>query len=893
MEKERNWHYMNASELEKVFRVGSSGLSDQEAARRTRTRKNRIWVVKGDTVGKYAARSLLDPCAVLLLLSVIIAAFYGEGAVAAATLILMLCSKTVEIFAFTAADTFMKKSTEGVIPKARVVRDGNVMEIPCEMIAEGDVMILDSGDIVPCDIRLTAAENVLAAENLPGGKHGIYIKNAEPINSHIADVPIEMRSNMLYAGSTVVYGFCMGIAVATGKRTLRVSREGTIEVSGGDNIPVLEKLSEWSRLIRLVLVAAAFVVTIIGVAFGHGLLTAFLPAVAMASACMSEFIASFGALAVSLALRGNYIKEENVPERTNFRCATKLEEAAHSNILMIRNAALLRNGITSLHSFYKDGKAEKPDENKNIDAALLVAYAAYAAGIGYDGSGGDEATFLPSAYIKSLRKEYVKEIPPYYIAAHKTAADADTEGLDCSLLCRDNDYFFVAMGEAANVIGRCTKERRGEETVPFDKDRKTAAQRYAQILSGQGVKIVAVASRPSFYNSLRRLPVLVSDMCFEGLMAISEKPEEGCAKFIADHRENGGSIILFSETGEEDMHFLKAYDVFKTGDIFISHKESKELKTLPVDPGSLIILSSPPSADGADMRSRCLELLSEKHRCAYVGYGAEDAICMNVPKTVSFAAESPLRKGSGVPQSLRSTADGIVDSRGGGVGGVFRMLRRFRRTLGQIKATLRFLICSQIARCFWLLLCAVLGLGMPSASQMVFMGCIFDLSCAFCSLANIKKNASGEGIRTKAIPNSVGELLIPSVTGTVIAVTSVVAPFIYKLVMNLGKREAPLTEETLSTLIFCGILLALSLVFVEMTGVDGLFGKISQISPVSFVPMGIIAVMMILCFLLDSLGQAMHMEFPGIIPLAFSLIPLLVSVIFLAVYRAYVKKKYK
>ncbi len=891
MEQDRNWHYMNSAELEKSFRTSSTGLTEAEAAKRTRTRRNRIWQVRGDTVGKYAARSLLDPSAVLLLLSVTVAAFYGEGAVAAAVLILMLCAKTAGIFAFTVADTLLKKSTEGVVPKARVVREGNVREISCEMVAEGDVIILDSGDVVPCDVRLTAAESVLAAENLPGGGHGLYIKNADPINSHVKDVPIEMRSNMLYAGSTVVYGFCMGVAVATGKRTLRVSREGVIELSGGESIPVLDKLSEWSRICRLVLVGVALLITVVGVAFGHGLITAFLPSIAMASSCMSEFLAAFGALAVAFSLRGSYKKNGGDREKTNFRCASKIEDAAHADVMLLRSAALIKNGISSLHSFYIEGKSIDPEKDKNFDAGLLSAYAAYAAGINFDGSGGEEATFLSAAYLRKLRTDYCKELPPYFVAAHKTASDAEAEGLDCSLLVRDGDYYFTAMGDAVSVLEGCTKERVGGEAVVFSKDRKSAAQRYASLISKQGVKVVAVASRPSFYNSLRRLPVLLSDMCFEGFIAVSEKPEAECGEYIKSYRENGGSVVIFSEGGEEDMLFLKAYNIFKTGDIVISEKDSKNAKTLPLDPGSLVMISCPQTADGVAIRYRYIEMLSGKHKCVYVGYGAEDAICME--KIVSFAAESPLKRGIGIPQSLRCTAYGTVDSMGGGFGGAYRMIKRFRRTLAQIKATLKFLLVSQVARAFCMLICAVLGLAMPSASQMVFFGCIFDLCCALCAVPTIKTEAKGEGIRTKPIPDSVGELLVPAVTGTVIAMMSVASPFICKLIMSLNMMEQNFTDKSLSALIFAGMLPALSAVFIEMTSVDGLFGSCSKLSPAAFIPLVLSVLTIVVIFLSKSVGQVMNMEFPGFIALAFSLLPLLVSVIFLAAYRAYVKHKYK
>ncbi len=891
MEQDKNWHYKDTPELEMIFRTSPTGLSNAEAAKRTRNRRNRIWQIRGDTIGKYAARSFLDPSSVLLLLSVIVAAFYGEGAIAASVFILMLCAKTAEILAFTVADTMLKRSTEGVVPKARVVREGNVCEIPAEAVAEGDMVILDSGDVVPCDVRLTAADSVLAAENLPGGGHGLYIKNADPINSHLKDVPIEMRSNMLYAGSTVVYGFCMGIAVATGKRTLRVSRDGVIELSGGESIPVLDKLLEWSRICRIVLVGIAFVITVLGVAFGQGLINAFLSSVAMASACMSEFLAAFGAVAVAFSLGATYKKEGGIIEKTSFRCASKIEEAAHADVILMRSASLIKNGISDLHSFYLEGKKIDAQKDKDFDAGLLTSYAAYAAGIGYDGSGGDETTFLSAAYLKKLRGEYSKEVPPYYIAAHKKATDAEAEGLDCSLLVRDGDYYFTAMGDALSVLDRCSRERVGGESVSFTKERKLAAQRHATDLMAQGVKMVAVASRPSFYNSLRRLPVLLSDMCFEGFIAVSEKPEAECAEFIKTYRENGGSVVIFSENGNEDVLFLRAYDIFKTGDIVISEKDSRNAKTLPLDAGSLVMISCPQATDGVAIRYRYLEMLMEKHKCVYIGYGAEDAICME--KAVSFAAESPLKRGSGIPQSLRCTSKGTVESRGGGFGGTYRMIKRFRRVLAQIKSTLKFLMISQFARAFCLLMCAVSGIAMPSASQIVFLGCIFDLCCAFCAVPAIKENAKGEGIRTKPIPDSVGELLVPAVTGTIIAAFSLAAPFLCKWIMSLNMMELSFTEQSLSALIFSGILLALSAVFVEVTSAEGIFTSASKLSFASFIPMMLSILMLTLTFLIGGVGEAMNMQFPGFIALAFSLIPLLVSVIFLAAYRAYVKHKYK
>ena len=596
MEKERNWHYMSAEEVERAFDTGAEGLSDKEALRRNRNGRNRVWTIRGDLVAKYAKRSLLDPSAVLLLLSVIAASFYGEGAVAAAVIILMLLAKTTEILAFTLADSEFRKNLEASVPRAKVVRNGNVKSIPCEMIAEGDMIILDAGDTVPCDVRLVAADSVLVSENLPGHV-GLYIKNADPISRHVEDVPISMRSNMLYATTTVMYGFCMGVAVATGRDTLRVQLGGPVELSGNKDIPLLEKLSELSRLCRLCLVGAAFLLIVLSLIFKSSLISAFLGAVAMASACMSEFLAAYGSFAIAMSLRGHRKKDTGRSEDTVFKVAARLEDAAHSRAVALRSPALLKCGKLSLYSFYIDGKST---DGEGVGA--LPMYACYAAGVGYDGSGGEEFNYLPASFLKSVCKKYAEDKPPYMICEHKNADEEDSEGLYSSLLLRDGEFVFVCCGDPEAVLARCTREKRGDKEESLSKDEKDKALAYAKRLMAQGTKILALAKRPSVYSSFRRLPVLLSDLCFEGFIAVTEKVETGAVEMLDKYRAAGGSVVIFTDSPEEDLMYLKSCDVFKTGDIFMGEKESREATTLPMEKGSLILITTPIGAGGTQRR---------------------------------------------------------------------------------------------------------------------------------------------------------------------------------------------------------------------------------------------------------------------------------------------------
>lgn len=882
MEKERNWHYMSAEEVERAFATGAEGLSDKEALRRNRNGRNRIWNIRGDLVAKYAKRSLLDPSAVLLLLSVIAASFYGEGAVAAAVIILMLLAKTTEILAFTVADSEFRKNLESSVPRAKVVRGGNVKSIPCEMIAEGDMIILDAGDTVPCDVRLVAADSVLVSENLPGHV-GLYIKNADPISRHVEDVPIALRSNMLYATTTVVYGFCMGVAVATGKDTLRVKLGGLVELSGTKDIPLLEKLSDLSRLCRLCLVGAAFLLIVLSLIFKSSLISAFLGAVAMASACMSEFLAAYGSFAIAMSLRGHRKKDTGRSEDTVFKVAARMEDAAHSRVIALRSPALLKCGKLSLHSFYIDGK---PTDGEGV--GVLPMYACYAAGIGYDGAGGEEFNYLPASFLKSICKKYSEDKPPYMICEHKNAGEEDSEGLYSSLLLRDGEFVFVTCGDPEAILARCTREKRGEKVQSLTKDEKDKTLAYAKRLMAQGTKILAVAKRSSVYSSFRRLPVLLSDLCFEGFIAVSEKVETGAVEMLERYREAGGSVVIFTDSPEEDLMYLKSCDVFKNGDIFMGEKESREATAVPAEEGNLVMVTTPTGAGGTQRRYKYVSMLAEKMKCAYIGCGAEDSAPIQAA-SVSFACESYYKPGSGIPQSLRCISDGVVDSRGGGFVGAYKMIDRFRGVLSSVRSTLQYLIASHVARAFLLLICMVLGLKLPGAAMMVFLGLVLDLCCAFSSAASSSGNR--DKITASAIPRTVEEFIVPSVLGTLIAAVSVASPFICKAVMNASGRVCDFTPESLLGCMFGGMILSLCCAYADITSTKGLFARGTVIGKAKLIPLALSAVMILLSFAVPGPGASMGVSFPGFIALAFATLPTLAAAVFLALARVYFKNK--
>ena len=518
---------MTNAELEKVLHSDTAtGLSEAEAARRLRRKKNTVWRLKGTSVKKYAAKSFMEFTTVLLIAAVITGAVFDGALGAVLVCVMLFACRAARIGAYIWAQRKLEKNAAEALPRARVVRGGSVRSIPADMIAPGDVIILDTGDTVPCDIRLTAADNLLVSEGTVTDNDGIVSKNSEPVAIG-GEVPVTMRSNMLYATSAVISGFAVGIAVATGRDTLVCAREGEVVLSGGDDVPVLAKLADWSRICSLSLTAASLVITAAGVAVGHKTLAeAFVPAIAMAAACLSEYLGAVGAAAWAAALRPD-------SDGAVMRSAAAAECAANADILVLRSPAVMKSGKNTLHSYYKDSKLTMIGTKGAGIPYRLLSLACYCTGMsprgsiakGSFGKKTRHTGVLAYSVVRALWDENgdAKYDPNYTVVSHVAAGEENSGGLDNVLLARANDMFFAASGSVAKILPLCKTQRIGNEIVPLDADARRRISEFAAGLMQRGVTVCAVGFRRSHYNNLRRMSVLQSDLCFEGFFAVSQR----------------------------------------------------------------------------------------------------------------------------------------------------------------------------------------------------------------------------------------------------------------------------------------------------------------------------------------------------------------------------------
>lgn len=260
------WHVLSAEEVETKLRVDPArGLDAAEAARRLETcGPNRL--PKGRKKGPLM-RFLAQFNNILIY--VLLAAGFIK-------LMLSLWLDASIIFAVVVLNALLGFLQEGQAEKAldsirnmlsaeaRVLRGGEARLIPAEDLAPGDIVLLESGDRIPADLRLVEARNLRTEEAALTGE-------SVPSEKSVAAVPARAtvgdRANMAFSGTMAVSGRATGVVVATGSRTeLGRINQMLAEVSALET-PLLRQIKKFGYVIT----AAIAVISVLLFSWGHWL----------------------------------------------------------------------------------------------------------------------------------------------------------------------------------------------------------------------------------------------------------------------------------------------------------------------------------------------------------------------------------------------------------------------------------------------------------------------------------------------------------------------------------------------------------------------------------------------------------------------------------------------
>lgn len=255
-------HYLSSVE-DSFSEVKSSenGLSAREAEQRLeKNGKNKLAEAKKESLLKKFLKQLSDPMIIILIVAAVVSAVLAvvEGESFADVIIIgvvVLINAVLGVYQESKAEAAIEALQKMTAATTKVIRDGVLRIVKSEDLVVGDVIVLEAGDSVPADARIFECasmkieEAALTGESVPVNKTVRVLEAGES-----GDVPLGDRKNMVYMGSTVVYGRGKAIVTACGMDTEMGKIADALAQAEEGKTPLQKKLSELSKILTYLVI---------------------------------------------------------------------------------------------------------------------------------------------------------------------------------------------------------------------------------------------------------------------------------------------------------------------------------------------------------------------------------------------------------------------------------------------------------------------------------------------------------------------------------------------------------------------------------------------------------------------------------------------------------------
>ena len=445
------------------------------------------------------------------------------------------------------AENAMAAIRSMLAPRAAVVRGGQRMVIPAENLVRGDIVLLEAGDKVPADLRLTCAWALRIQEAILTGESVPVDKSTAPVAD---DVPLGDRGTMAFSGTTVVGGTGRGVVVATGIATEVGRISGLLRDVSVLTTPLVEQMNRFARLLTAIILILAVVLLAFGYFVGHVPFDEmFMAVVGLTVAAIPEGLPAV--LTITLAIGVQRMAQRHVIVRKLPSIETL---GAVSVICSDKTGTLTRNemmvasiGLFSGHyAVSGDGYAPAGDikpEPAMYDIARLARIAALCNDAelrdheGHWTVEGDpmEGALLvlagkAEADVQGWRRQ--DEIPfdaaHWYMAVLVEAPDGHRE--------------ILVKGAPERILAMCRKQIAATDGAPFDHAYWEAEA--LRIASG-GQRVLALAWAETRSDSLHEREI-DGHLTLAGLVGLIDPPRPEAIKAIAECHQAGIAVKMIT-----------------------------------------------------------------------------------------------------------------------------------------------------------------------------------------------------------------------------------------------------------------------------------------------------------------------------------------------------------
>jgi Ca2+-transporting ATPase len=346
MEQE-NWHSKSIEDVYKELDTSPGGLSKNDAKDRIlKYGLNELVAKKGKSPFRLFLEQFTNFLVIILIVATIISAVLSEIIDATVIAIIVVLNAVIGFVQEFKAEKAIEALKEMSAPTTIVIRDNQEVEVQSKAIVPGDIIILETGDRVPADIRLFETRSIKVDESSLTGE-SIPVEKSESLLP--AETILAERSNIAHSGTIITYGRGKGVVFGTGMKT-EIGKIASMIQEEEIETPLQKKLGTLGKRLGLIVLILCGIVFAAGFIGGRDFIDMFLIAVGLAVAAIPEGLPAIVTMGLALGI------QRMAKKKALIRKLTAVETLGCSTVICSDKTGTLTKNEMTVRKVYVNSK---------------------------------------------------------------------------------------------------------------------------------------------------------------------------------------------------------------------------------------------------------------------------------------------------------------------------------------------------------------------------------------------------------------------------------------------------------------------------------------------------------------------------------------------------------